>query len=157
MPERFVLHVNGRQEAVTARGDTPVLYVLRNDLGLNGPKFGCGLGQCGACAVLMDGIEVRSCITPVANVADREITTIEGLGRERRPHPLQAAFVAEQAVQCGYCISGMVIAAAALLSRNPTPSPAEIKAGMDGHLCRCGTHLRIMRAIARAANECAPL
>jgi nicotinate dehydrogenase subunit A len=157
MAERWVLRVNGREEVVSGRGDTPLLYVLRNDLGLNGPKFGCGLGQCGACAVLMDGVEIRACVTPVASVANGEITTSEGLGTPSRLHPLQAAFVDEQAAQCGYCISGMVVAAAALLKRNPKPTPAEVKAGMDGHLCRCGTHLRILRAIERAASEGVPL
>jgi nicotinate dehydrogenase subunit A len=157
MAERWVLRVNGREEAVSANGDTPLLYVLRNDLGLNGPKFGCGLGQCGACAVLIGGIEVRSCVTPIASVASREITTCEGLGTPDKLHPLQAAFVDEQAAQCGYCISGMVIAAAALLKRNPKPSLAQIRSGMDGHLCRCGAHLRIVRAIERAAAEGVPL
>jgi nicotinate dehydrogenase subunit A len=153
MVERFVLRVNGREEAVSVSGETPLLYVLRNDLGLNGPKFGCGLAQCGACAVLMDGIEVRSCVTPVASVVNSEITTSEGLGTPTKLHPLQVAFVAEQAAQCGYCIHGMVIAAAALLKHNPNPSVAEIKIGMNGHLCRCGTYLRIVRAIERAAKE----
>jgi nicotinate dehydrogenase subunit A len=153
MVERLVLKVNGREEAVSVGGETPLLYVLRNDLGLNGPKFGCGLSQCGACAVLIDGVEVRSCVTPVASVVDHEITTSEGLGTPGKLHPIQAAFVAEQAVQCGYCISGMVIAAAALLKRNPNPSVAQIKAEMNGHLCRCGTHLRIVCAIERAARE----
>jgi nicotinate dehydrogenase subunit A len=153
MVERLVLKVNGREETVSAGGETPLLYVLRNDLGLNGPKFGCGLAQCGACAVLMDGVEVRSCVTPVASVLNSEITTSEGLGTPGKLHPLQAAFVAEQAAQCGYCISGMVIAAAALLKRKPDPSVAEIKRGMNGHLCRCGAHLRIVRAIERAAKE----
>lgn len=157
MAERWILRVNGRDEVVTASGDTPLLYVLRNDLYLNGPKFGCGLAQCGACAVLMDGVEVRSCVTPIASVASGEITTSEGLGTADRLHPLQAAFVHEQAAQCGYCTSGMVIAAAALLRRNPKPTRAQIKAEMDGHLCRCGTHLRILRAIERAANEGVPL
>jgi nicotinate dehydrogenase subunit A len=153
MVERLVLKVNGREEAVSVSGDTPLLYVLRNDLGLNGPKFGCGLGQCGACAVLMDGVEVRSCVTPVASVVNREITTSEGLGTPDKLHPIQAAFVAEQAAQCGYCVGGMVIAAAALLKQNPKPSVAEIKRGMNGHLCRCGTQVRIVRAIARAAEK----
>jgi nicotinate dehydrogenase subunit A len=153
MAERWVLRVNGREEVVSASGDTPLLYVLRNDLGLNGPKFGCGLGQCGACAVLMDGVEVRACVTPIASVTNGEITTCEGLGTPDRLHPLQA----EQAAQCGYCISGMIVAAAALLRRNPKPTLAEIKAGMDGHLCRCGTHLRILRAIERAAHAGVPL
>ncbi len=153
MVERFVLKVNGREAAVSVSGETPLLYVLRNDVGLNGPKFGCGLAQCGACAVLMDGVEIRSCVTPVASAVNREITTSEGLGAPGALHPLQAAFVAEQAAQCGYCISGMVMAAAALLKRNPNPSTAEIKLAMNGHLCRCGTHLRIVRAIERAARE----
>jgi len=153
MVERLVLRVNGREEAVSVSGDTPLLYVLRNDLGLNGPKFGCGLAQCGACAVLMDGVEVRSCVTPVASVVNSEITTSEGLGTPGSLHPLQAAFVEEQAAQCGYCISGITIAAAALLKQNAKPSLAQIKAGINGHLCRCSSHLRILRAIERAANE----
>jgi nicotinate dehydrogenase subunit A len=153
MAESYVLRVNGREQTVSVAGATPLLYVLRNDLGLNGPKFGCGLAQCGACAVLQDGVEIRSCVTPVSAVAGREIVTNEGLGTVEKLHPLQAAFVTEQAAQCGYCISGMVIAAAALLKRTPNPSHAEIKSGMDGHLCRCGTHLRIVRAIERAAKE----
>ena len=157
MVERLVLRVNNREEIVSVSGDTPLLYVLRNDLGLNGPKFGCGLAQCGACAVLMDGMEIRACVTPVANVVNREITTSEGLGTPGNLHPLQVAFVEEQAAQCGYCISGIIIAAAALLKQNPKPSLAQIKAGINGHLCRCGTHLRILRAIERAANEGVPL
>src|SRR5215469_16162373 len=151
MVERLVLKVNGREAAVSVSGETPLLYVLRNDLGLNGPKFGCGLAQCGACAVLLDGVEIRSCVTTVAAGAKGEITTVEGLGTPNKRHPLQDAFVTEQAAQCGYCISGMVIAAAALLKGNPRPSLADIKAAMNGHLCRCGTHLRIIRAIQRAA------
>jgi nicotinate dehydrogenase subunit A len=153
MVERLVLRVNGRRHDVAVSDDTPLLYVLRNDLGLNGPKFGCGLAQCGACAVLQDGVEIRSCVTPVANVVNSEITTCEGLGTPDKPHPLQAAFVAEQAAQCGYCISGMVMAAASLLKQNPKPSRADITSGMNGHLCRCGTHLRIVRAIERAAKD----
>jgi nicotinate dehydrogenase subunit A len=150
--DRFVLRVNGEPRTVVAEPDTPLLYVLRNDIELNGPKFGCGLAQCGACAVLRDGVEIRSCVTPVAEAAGAEITTAEGLGTLQRPNGLQAAFIAEQAVQCGYCISGMMIAATALLQRNANPSDAEIKSGLDGHLCRCGTHLRIVRAIQRAAR-----
>jgi nicotinate dehydrogenase subunit A len=153
MAERFVLRVNGREETVAVDGDTPLLYVLRNDLGLNGPKFGCGLAQCGTCAVLKDGVEIRACVTPISAVVGSAITTCEGLGTPDKLHPLQRAFVAEQAAQCGYCISGMVIAAASLLKQNPTPTLAEIKSGMDGHLCRCGTHLRIVRAIERAARD----
>jgi len=153
MVERLVLRVNGRQHDVSVSSDTPLLYVLRNDLGLNAPKFGCGLAQCGACAVLRDGAEIRSCVTPLVSVGNSEITTCEGLGTPDKPHPLQAAFIAEQAAQCGYCISGMVMAAASLLKQNPKPSRAEITSGMNGHLCRCGTHLRIVRAIERAAKE----
>ncbi|HLH98664.1 MAG TPA: (2Fe-2S)-binding protein [Xanthobacteraceae bacterium] len=153
MAASYTLHVNGQDHTVSADGETPLLYVLRNDLGLGGPKFGCGLGQCGACAVLKDGVEIRSCMTPVSAVMQSEIITTEGLGTTAAPHPLQSAFVAEQAAQCGYCISGMIIAAASLLKRNPKPSAAEIRAGMDGHLCRCGTHLRIVRAIQRAVDQ----
>jgi nicotinate dehydrogenase subunit A len=152
MAERFSLRVNGERTDFTADADAPLLYVLRNDLALNGPKFGCGLAQCGACAVLKDGVEIRACVTPIKSVVDSEITTTEGLAKDGL-HPLQKAFVQEQAAQCGYCISGMVIAAASLLTQNPKPTLAEIKTGMDGHLCRCGTHLRIIRAIQRAADE----
>jgi nicotinate dehydrogenase subunit A len=153
MTDRLTLHVNGKQETVVVDADTPLLYVLRNDLGLNGPKFGCGLAQCGACAVLQDGVEIRSCITPVASVVGKRITTAEGLGTTERPHPLQTAFITEQAAQCGYCTSGMLIAAASLLKQNPKPSLADIKEGMSGHLCRCGAHYRIARAIERGARE----
>ncbi len=131
----------------------PLLYVLRNDLGLNGPRFGCGLGQCGACSVLIDGNVVRSCLIPAAGLGNARVTTLEGLGTPDSPHPLQAAFVAEQAAQCGYCSNGMILAAAALLERNPTPSDAEIRAALDGNLCRCGTHTRILRAVRRAADS----
>jgi nicotinate dehydrogenase subunit A len=157
MPDRFLLRVNAVESAVFVEPGTPLLYVLRNDLGLNGPKFGCGLAQCGACAVLSDGVEIRSCVTPVSAVVGSDIVTSEGLGSEAEPNALQRAFIAEQVPQCGYCTSGMMIAATALLERNPKPSPDEIKTAMDGHLCRCGTHLRIMRAIVRAADESTPL
>lgn len=153
MPERFVLRVNGVESAVFAEPDTPLLYILRNDLALNGPKFGCGLSQCGACAVLRDGVEIRSCVTPISATTGSDIVTSEGLGSEGQPNALQRAFIAEQVPQCGYCTSGMMIAATALLKRNPKPSPDEIKTAMDGHLCRCGTHLRIIRAISRAADD----
>jgi nicotinate dehydrogenase subunit A len=153
MAGSYMLHVNGRDHIVSADAETPLLYVLRNDLGLGSPKFGCGLGQCGACAVLKDGVEIRACVTPVSAAVQSEIVTTEGLGTTDTPHPLQSAFVSEQAAQCGYCISGMIIAAASLLKRNPKPTAAEIRAGMDGHLCRCGTHLRIVRAIQRAADQ----
>jgi aerobic-type carbon monoxide dehydrogenase small subunit (CoxS/CutS family) len=152
MPEPISFRLNGKEVAVTAEPDAPLLYILRNDEGLNGPKFGCGLAQCGACAVLKDGAEIRSCVTTLESVAGSDITTSEGLAKDGL-HPLQKAFVQEQAAQCGYCISGMVIAATSLLAQKPKPTLAEIKSGMDGHLCRCGTYLRIIRAIQRVAQE----
>jgi nicotinate dehydrogenase subunit A len=144
--------VNGKQHRVEAAGDTPLLYVLRNELGLNGPKFGCGLAQCGACTVHLGDDAIRSCVTPVSAVGPRPVTTVEGLGTAERPHPLQQAFIDEQAAQCGYCINGMVMTAAALLKKTPHPSEREIRAALEGNLCRCGTHLRILRAIRRAAR-----
>jgi len=149
----FTLRVNGQPRTVDLAPDTPLLYVLRNDLELNGPKFGCGLAQCGACSVLVDGKEVRSCVTPVAAVAKGRITTIEGLGTLDRLHPLQRAFIEEQACQCGFCGSGMVIAAKALLDRNPSPTNHEVRQALNGHLCRCASHTRIVRAVQRAAKE----
>jgi len=146
------LRVNGEVHRVDAEADTPLLYVLRNDLRLNGAKFGCGLGQCGACTVLVDGAPVRSCITPIAALARSEITTLEGLGTLERPHPLQAAFIAEQAMQCGYCISGMIMLAKALLDRNKAPSETEVRLGLAANLCRCGAHNRIVRAVLKAAE-----
>jgi nicotinate dehydrogenase subunit A len=147
------LNVNGVSVSVTVDdADTPLLYVLRNELGLHGPRFGCGLGQCGACTVHIDGNAVRSCITPLSSVADRKVVTLEGLGTDAHPHPLQQAFVDEQAVQCGYCINGMIMQAAALLTQNPEPTEQQIKAGLASNLCRCGTHLRIVRAVKRAAG-----
>ena len=147
------LEVNGRSALVDVAADTPLLYVLRNDLKLNGPKFGCGLGQCGACTVLVDGTPVRACVTPVAAVAGNEIMTLEGLGSVESPHRVQAAFLAEQAAQCGYCSNGMILSAAALLERNPSPTDAEIRQALDGYLCRCGTHTRIVKAVRRAAED----
>jgi nicotinate dehydrogenase subunit A len=146
------LKVNGAERSVAAEPDTPLLYVLRNDLGLNAAKFGCGLGQCGACTVLVDGAPVRSCITPVGTLGQSEITTLEGLGTLERPHPLQAAFMAEQAAQCGYCIAGIIMFAKALLDRIQQPSEAEVRLGLAGNLCRCGAHNRIVRAVLRAAQ-----
>ena len=146
------IKVNGAMHSVPAEPDTPLLYVLRNDLGLNGAKFGCGLAQCGACTVLVDGKPVRSCVTPIDTLGQSEITTIEGLGTLERPHPLQAAFMAEQAAQCGYCIAGVIMAAKALLDRNPQPSAAEVRQALVDNLCRCGTHNRIVRAVMRAAQ-----
>jgi nicotinate dehydrogenase subunit A len=142
--------VNGRQHEVAAAPDTPLLYVLRNELELNGPKFGCGLAQCGACTVHIDGKPARSCSVPVSAVKGK-VTTIEGLGTPEKPHPLQAAFVAEQAAQCGYCINGMIMTASAFLAQNPRPSEQQVRAALDGNLCRCGTHMRILRAVRRAA------
>ncbi len=146
------LKVNGVSRAIDAEPDTPLLYVLRNDLALNGAKFGCGLSQCGACTVLVDGVATRSCVTPIARVAQAEITTIEGLGTIDRLHPLQKAFIDEQAAQCGYCSNGMIMSAAELLRRIPRPSEQDVRAALDGNLCRCGTHNRIIRAVLRAAD-----
>ncbi len=143
--------VNGKRHEVQASPDTPLLYVLRDELGLTGPMFGCGLSQCGACAVLADGKEIRACVTPVGTVGTKTLTTIEGLGQGKL-HALQQAWVDEQVPQCGYCQSGMMIAAASLLNRTPAPTTAQIKQGMNGHLCRCGTQPRIVKAIARAAK-----
>jgi nicotinate dehydrogenase subunit A len=142
--------VNGKAHEVVAAPDTPLLYVLRNELELNGPKFGCGLAQCGACMVHIDGKPARSCSVPVSAVKGK-VTTVEGLGTPEKPHPLQAAFVAEQAAQCGYCANGMIMTAAAFLAQNPKPSEVQIRAALDGNLCRCGTHMRILRAVRRAA------
>lgn len=149
------LKVNGTVHDVTAEPDTPLLYVLRNDLGLVAAKFGCGLGQCGACTVLVDGAPMHSCTTPIGALGQSEITTLEGLGTLENPHPLQSAFIAEQAVQCGYCIPAMIMLAKALLDRKPQPSEAEVRLGLAGILCRCGTHNRIVRAVLRAAAQSA--
>src|SRR3974390_1986510 len=144
------LKVNGTMRSVTAEPDTPLLYVLRNDFGLNGAKFGCGQAQCGACTVLVDGKETLSCVTPCGAVGQSEITTIEGLGNTEKPHPLQRAFMDEQAVQCGYCINGMIMTAKELLDRVPKPTEEDVRAGLDANLCRCGTHGRIIRAVLKA-------
>jgi nicotinate dehydrogenase subunit A len=146
------LQVNGASRSVDAEPDTPLLYVLRNDLELNGAKFGCGLAQCGACTVLVDGVATRSCVTPVGRLGQANVTTIEGLGTVEKPHPLQKAFIDEQAAQCGYCINGMIMAAAELLHRNPQPKEDDVRAFLAGNLCRCGTHNRIVRAVMRAAQ-----
>jgi len=145
------LRVNGAEHDVAAEPDTPLMYVLRNELSLNGPKFGCGLGQCGACTVHVDGAPRRSCVTAVSAVAGKEVVTLEGLGTPERPHPVQQAFIDEQAAQCGYCINGMIMQAAALLKSNPKPSEGEIRTALAENLCRCGTHQRIVAAIKRAA------
>ena len=146
------LNVNGTEHAVDADPATPLLYVLRGDLQLNGAKFGCGLGQCGACTVTVDGKAVYSCLLPVSAVQGRRIVTVEGLGTAAAPGPIQQAFQTEQAAQCGYCIAGMIMRAKALLDANPRPSEAQIRAGMQPNLCRCGTHMRILRAVRRAAG-----
>ncbi len=146
-----VLIVNGTPRAVSADPSTPLLYVLRDELALNGAKFGCGLGQCGACTVLLDGAPVFSCLLPLAAVGSRRVRTVEGLGTAAAPGPVQAAFEAEQAAQCGYCIPGMMMRAQGLLERNNRPTEAELRAHMAPSLCRCGTHMRILRAIRRAA------
>ncbi len=145
------LVVNDRARTLDVDPDTPLLYVLRNDLALRGPRFGCGLAQCGACTVLLEGAAIRSCVTPVSSVERRRITTLEGLGSVARPHPIQRAFIEEQAAQCGYCINGMIMTAKALLDKSPNPTDNEIKHALAGNLCRCGTHLRIVRAVRRAA------
>ena len=145
------LVVNGTPHEIGAAPDTPLLYVLRNDLGLTGPKFGCGLGQCGACMVHVDGVAVRSCTTPVSSAARGAITTIEGLGTPDKPHPVQQAFIEEQAAQCAYCINGMIMATAALVARNKQPTREQIRSTLNANLCRCGTHMRIVRAVEKAA------
>ena len=155
MAERLTLRVNGTTRTVEVERDTPLLYVLRNDLELNGAKFGCGLAQCGACTVTIDGQAVRSCATPVSAVGDKAVVTLEGLGSLEKLHPLQRAFIHEQAAQCGYCINVMIMTAKALLDRNKRPSETDIRAALADNLCRCGTHNRIVRAIQRAAKEMA--
>jgi nicotinate dehydrogenase subunit A len=147
------LTVNDKEVQLDVDPDTPLLFALRNDLTLNGPKFGCGVAQCGACTVLVDGSPVRSCVMPVASVAGRAILTLEGLGSRERPHPLQAAFIKEQAMQCGYCANGMMMTAAALLKKNKSPTDAQIRSALRGNLCRCGAHGRIVRAVGEAARS----
>jgi nicotinate dehydrogenase subunit A len=149
---RYSLMVNGKKRSVEADADTPLLYVLRDNLALNGPKFGCGLGQCGACTVHVDGVATRSCLLPVGSLAGKAVTTLEGLSIDGKPGKLQQAFIDEQAVQCGYCISGMIMTSAALLKSTPNPSESEIKSALAGNLCRCGTHQRICAAVQRAAT-----
>ena len=149
---KFSVRVNGERKTLSVDADTPLLYVLRNDVGLNGPKFGCGLAQCGACTVLVGGNPVRSCVTPMSAVKG-PVITIEGLGTLDKLHPLQRAFIEEQACQCGYCGNGMVMSAKALLERNPAPTAGQIRQALNGHLCRCASHNRIVRAVQRAAKE----
>ena len=152
MATTFRLNVNGAARTATCEPDTPLLYVLRNDLALNGPKFGCGLGQCGSCTVTMDGTAVRSCIVPVSAVRSARIITLEGLVHDGKLDPLQAAFVEEQAAQCGYCTNGVIMAARALLDRQPQPTEAMVREVLDTHVCRCGCHNRCVKAVLRAAK-----
>ncbi|WP_144158326.1 (2Fe-2S)-binding protein [Paraburkholderia sp. BCC1885] len=151
-PVDLTLDVNGATHVVSAGIDTPLLYLLRNDLALNGPKFGCGLGECGACTVLLDGTPTRSCVTTARVALGHEITTLEGLGTRAAPHPVQQAFIEEQAAQCGYCLNGMIMTAKALLERDPHPSDDTIRRELSRNLCRCGTHVEILRAVHRAAE-----
>jgi nicotinate dehydrogenase subunit A len=150
---RIPLKVNGKSSVVDADPQTPLLYILRNDLQLNGPKFGCGLAQCGSCTVIMDGNAIRSCATAVSAAQGRTVTTLEGLGSSKKLHPVQKAFVDEQAAQCGYCINGMIMTAKALLDKNPRPTDSQIREALAGNLCRCGTHIRILRAVKRASGQ----
>jgi nicotinate dehydrogenase subunit A len=150
---RIPLKVNGKAQSVDAEPDMPLLYALRNDLKLNGAKFGCGLAQCGACTVIMDGNAIRSCVTPMSAVQNKSITTLEGLGSTKKMHKIQQAFVDEQAAQCGYCINGMIMSTKALLDKTPKPTDSQIREALAGNLCRCGTHIRILRAVKRASGQ----
>ena len=152
---RLSLKVNGKTQVVDVDPETPLLYVLRDDLQLNGPKFGCGLAQCGACTVIMKGNAIRSCVTLVSAAQNQPVTTLEGLGSTKKMHKIQQAFVDEQAVQCGYCINGMIMTSKALLDKNPKPTDSQIKEALAGNLCRCGTHTRILRAVKRASGQLA--
>src|SRR6266576_1244138 len=149
---KITLRINGKNQTIDAEPDMPLLYALRNDLQLNGPKFGCGLAQCGACTVIIDGNAVRSCTMAVSAVGNKNVMTLDGLGTVDKPHPLQAAFIEEQAAQCGYCMNGILMTAKVLLDKTPNPSDADIKRALDPVLCRCGSHLRVIRAIKRAAR-----
>ena len=150
---KMKLRVNGREHDIDVAPDTPLLYVLRDDLALNGAKFGCGLGQCGACTVMVGSEAAFSCLLPIGQIGDRQVTTVEGLGSAEHPGPVQRAFLEEQAAQCGYCIAGMIMRAQALLAANPSPNEATIRQRMAVNLCRCGTHMRILRAVRRAARD----
>ena len=150
---RISLQVNGQSRTVDVDSATPLLYALRNEMELRGPRFGCGLAQCGACTVIVDGKAVRSCVTPVSSMQNKAITTLEGLGTVAKPHPLQKAFVDEQAAQCGFCMNGILMNAKVLLDEHPNPTTEQIKTALDGILCRCGSHLRIISAIQRAAKD----
>ena len=146
------LHVNGQAVEVSAMADTPLLLILRNDLQLNGPKYGCGLGECGACTVIIDGVAARSCVFPLSGAVGRNIVTLEGLGTRQTPHPVQQAFIDEQAAQCGYCLNGMIMTAAAFLVTTPDPDERQVRSALAGNLCRCGTHIEIIRAVLKAAE-----
>jgi nicotinate dehydrogenase subunit A len=152
MPQKIKLNVNGQDHTIEAEPNSMLLYALRDNLGLHGPKFGCGLSECGACTVIMEGAAIRSCVTPLTAAQGHKVTTLEGLGSVEKPNTLQQAFIDEQAVQCGYCINGMIMSSQALLDKNPKPSRDDIKTALNGNLCRCGTHMRILRAVERAAN-----
>ncbi|MBK0060662.1 (2Fe-2S)-binding protein [Pseudomonas sp. S44] len=153
MQTTISLRINGQPVDVSADADTPLLLILRNDLCLNGPKYGCGLGECGACTVIIDGVAARSCVIPLAGAEGREVITLEGLGNKAAPHPVQQAFIDEQAAQCGYCMNGMIMTAKALLDRIPNPTDEQIRNELSGNLCRCGTHVEILRAVRRAAGR----
>lgn len=153
MAEVTRITVNGAVYEAQAEPDTPLLYALRNELGLNGPRFGCGLAQCGACTVLLGGRPIRSCVTPLSAAASAPVTTLEGLGTVEQPHPLQRAFLEEQAGQCGYCLPGIIMSAAALLAEQPAPTDVQIREALNGNLCRCGSHTRILRAVKRATGR----
>ncbi len=150
--KKYTLNVNGQSRAAQVDDDTPLLYVLRDNFALQGPKYGCGLGQCGACTVLINGQAVRSCVTPVSSVGRAKVVTLEGLGTAESPHPVQKAFIDEQALQCGYCTNGMVMTSVAFLARTPKPSEEQIRQALDANLCRCGSHTRIVKAVQRAAG-----
>lgn len=152
LPAPLTLRVNGQTHMLAVPGETLLLYVLRNDLALNGPKYGCGLGECGTCTVLLDGVAARACIIPAAAAVGREVTTLEGLGTVQAPHPVQAAFIAEQAAQCGYCLNGIIMTLAALLIATPQPAETQIREALRYNLCRCGAHIEILRAARRAAG-----
>ena len=152
MTQKFTLNVNGKTHTVDADPDMPLLYALRNDLGLSNPHFGCGLAQCGACTVHVDGAAVRSCVTPISSVGTRKVVTLAGLGTAEKPHPVQAAFIQEEVFQCGYCLNGWVMTTAALLKEKKKPTDAEIREGLSGLKCRCGTHMAILRAVKRASE-----
>jgi nicotinate dehydrogenase subunit A len=155
-PPLLHLTVNGRAHALVVAADAPLLGVLRNDLGLNGPKYGCGLGECGACMVLIDGKPARSCVLPASAAVGREVTTLEGLAEGAALHPVQQAFIETQAAQCGYCLNGMIVSTVALLAREPNPSDAQVRGALSHNLCRCGAHLEILQAVQRAAELMAP-